>query len=96
MRADKRLRSLASRQPLRKPVADWRAVTQACASSEAVEQGGRHFRIAEDRRRFAKGQVRGDDDRGSLVEAADEVEQQLAASLGEGQIAPSRTRPPVS
>ena len=34
-----------------------------------------------------KGEVRGDDDRGALVEATDEVEQQLAAGLGEGQIA---------
>ena len=36
---------------------------------------------------FAEGQVGGDDDRGLLVEAADQVEQQLAAGLGEGQIA---------
>jgi hypothetical protein len=38
-------------------------------------------------RPFAEGQVGGDDDRGLLVEAADQVEQQLAAGLGEGQIA---------
>jgi hypothetical protein len=38
-------------------------------------------------RPFTEGEVGGDDDRGALVEAADEVEQELAAGLGEGQIA---------
>ena len=38
-------------------------------------------------RPFAEGEVGGDDDRGLLVEPADEVEEQLAAGLGEGQVA---------
>ena len=54
---------------------------------EAVEQRGRHFRIAEDARPFAEGEVGGDDDRGALIETADEMEQQLPAGLGEGEIA---------
>ena len=36
---------------------------------------------------FAEGEIGRDDDRGALVEAADQVEQQLAAGLGEWQIA---------
>ena len=55
--------------------------------SQAVEQGGRHLRIAEDARPFAEGEVGRDDDRGALIEAADQMEQQLPASLGEGEIA---------
>src|SRR5271165_6656795 len=54
---------------------------------EAVEQRSRHFRIAEDARPFAEGEVGGDDDRGALIETADEMEQQLPAGLGEGEIA---------
>ena len=41
---------------------------------QAVEQGGCHFRVYEDRRPFLEGQVRGDDHRGSFVEPADEME----------------------
>ena len=54
---------------------------------EAVEQRGGHLGIAEDARPFAEGEIGRDDDRGALVEPADQVEQQLAAGLGEGQIA---------
>ena len=54
---------------------------------EAVEQRGRHLRIAEHARPFAEGEIGGDDDRGALVEPADEMEQQLPAGLGEGEIA---------
>ena len=54
---------------------------------EAVEQGRGHLGVAEDARPFAEGEIGGDEDRGALVEAADEVEEQLAAGLGEGQIA---------
>ena len=50
---------------------------------------GGHLGVAEDGRPFAEGQVGGDDDRGALVEPADEVEQQLASGLGEGQVASS-------
>ena len=51
---------------------------------EAVEQGRGHLGVAEDGRPFAEGEVGGHDDRGSLVEPAHEVEEQLAAGLGEG------------
>ena len=54
---------------------------------EAVEERGRHLRIAEDAWPFAEGEVCRDDDRGALVETADEVEQQLPAGLREGEIA---------
>ncbi len=53
---------------------------------EAVEQRGGHFRIAEHARPFAEGEIGGDDDRSSLVEPADEI-QQLPAGLSEGEIA---------
>lgn len=54
---------------------------------EAVEECGRHLCVTEDGGPFAEGQVGRDDDRGALVEAADQVEQELAAGLGEGQVA---------
>ena len=54
---------------------------------EAVEQRRGHLGVAEDARPFAEGEVGGDDDRGLLVEPADQVEQQLAAGLGERQVA---------
>ena len=54
---------------------------------EAVEERGGHLGVAEDRRPFAEGQIGGDDDRGALVEPADEMEQQLAPGLSERQIA---------
>jgi len=54
--------------------------------SEAVEQRGGHLGVAEYARPFTEGEIGGDDDRGALVEAADQVEQQLAARLREGQI----------
>ena len=48
--------------------------------SETVEQRGGHLGVAE-------GEVGGDDGRGSLVEPAHQVEEQLPAGLGEGQVA---------
>ena len=54
---------------------------------KAVEQGCGHLGVAEDRWPFSEGEVGGDDDRRALVELADEVEQELATSLGEGEIA---------
>ena len=42
--------------------------------------------ITEDARPFTEGEVGGDDDRGALVEPADEVEQELPTGLSEGQI----------
>jgi hypothetical protein len=38
-------------------------------------------------RPFAESEIGGDDDRGAFVELADEMEEELAAGLGEGQIA---------
>jgi hypothetical protein len=54
---------------------------------QPVEQRGGHLGVAEDAGPFAEGKVGGDQRRGLLVEPADQVEQQLAAGLGEGQIA---------
>ena len=54
---------------------------------EAIEQRGRHLGVGKDARPFAEGKIGGDDDRGALVEPADEVEQELAAGLSERQIA---------
>ena len=54
---------------------------------QPVEQRGGHLCIAEDGRPFAEGEVGGDNHRCLLSEPTDEMEQQLAAGLGEGQIA---------
>ena len=54
---------------------------------ETIEQRGRHLRITEDARPFAEGEVGGYDDRGALIEPADQMEQQLPAGLSERQIA---------
>ena len=53
---------------------------------EAVEQRGGHLGITENGRPFTEGEIGRDDDRGTLVETADQVEQQLAARLRERQI----------
>src|ERR1700730_8270120 len=53
---------------------------------QAVEQRGGHLGVAEDRGPLAEGEVGSDDNRGLLIEAADQMEEQLAARLGEGQI----------
>jgi hypothetical protein len=55
--------------------------------SEGIEQRGRHFGVGEDAGPFAEGQIGGDHDRGTLIKPTDEVEQELAAGLGERQIA---------
>ena len=52
---------------------------------ETVEQGRGHLRIAEHGEPFSEGEVR-DSDRGDLIELADEMEQELSAGLGEGQV----------
>jgi hypothetical protein len=54
---------------------------------ETVEQRGGHLGVAEHARPVAEGEIGGDDDGGALVEPADQMEEQLAAGLGEGQIA---------
>ena len=53
---------------------------------EAVEERGRHLGVAEHAGPFAESQVRRDDDRGPLVEPADQVEQQLTARLREREV----------
>ena len=53
---------------------------------EPVEHGCGHLGVAENLRPIGKGEVGRDDDRGVLVELADEVEQQLRAGLAEGEI----------
>ena len=47
--------------------------------SEAIEQRGRHLGVGEDAWPFAEGEIGGDDDRGALVEPADQVEEELPA-----------------
>ena len=54
---------------------------------EPVEQCSGHLCIAEDTGPFTEGQVGCDDDRGTFVKLADQVEQELAAGLGEWEIA---------
>src|SRR5262249_6989802 len=55
--------------------------------SEPVEERGGHLGVAEDAGPFAEGEVGGDDDGGTLVELADEVEEEPSAGLAEGQVA---------
>ena len=54
---------------------------------KAIEECGGHLGVAEDAWPFTECEVRGDDHRGLLVKLGDEVEEQLAAGLGEGQVA---------
>ena len=54
---------------------------------EPIEERGGHLGVTEDGWPFAERQVRRDDDRGALVELADQVEEELSAGLSEGQIA---------
>src|SRR6202040_100374 len=54
---------------------------------QAVEERRRHLGVAKYTGPIAKGQIGGDDDRGALVEPADQMKEQLAAGLSEGQIA---------
>jgi len=53
---------------------------------EAVEKGGGHLCVGEDGRPFCEGEIGRDQDGCSFVELADQVEQQLPASLCEWQI----------
>lgn len=54
---------------------------------ETIEKRGGHLRVAEDSGPLSEGEVGGDDNRGLLVEPADQVKEQLAAGLGERQVA---------
>ena len=62
-------------------------VDDLAVMGERVEQCRGHPGVAEDGRPFAEGEVGSADDRGSLVEPADQVKEELAAGLGEGEIA---------
>jgi hypothetical protein len=61
--------------------------TMSAAMSEVIEERCGHLGVAKDARPFGEGEVGRDDDRGTLVELADEVKEQLTAGLREGQIA---------
>ena len=52
----------------------------------AVEQGGRHLGIAEDLDLLGEGEMGGDDQAGTLVELADEVEEERTAGLRKRQV----------
>lgn len=54
---------------------------------QSVEQRGGHLGVAEHARPFAEGEIGRHDDGGALIEPADEVEEERATGLGEGQIA---------
>jgi hypothetical protein len=54
---------------------------------EAVQQGRRHLGVAKDLCPSAKAEIGGDNDTGSLVEFAEQVEQHGAAGGTEGQMA---------
>src|SRR5208337_1245462 len=54
---------------------------------QAIEHGSGHLGVAEYLRPIGECQVGGDEQRGVLVEFADQVEQQLTAGLAERQIA---------
>ena len=54
---------------------------------EAVQQSRGHPGIAEDARPFTEGEIGRHDHRGALVEPADQMKEELAAGLGERQIA---------
>ena len=56
---------------------------------ETVEQRRGHLGVTDGIGPFAEGENGGDDDRGALVGAADQVEQQLSTRLSEGQVAES-------
>lgn len=57
---------------------------------QAVERRGGHLGVAKDGEPFSKGEVCGDDDRGALVEAADQMEQQLTTGTGRRADSPAR------
>ena len=54
---------------------------------QPIEHGGCHFGVAENLRPIGKGEIGCDQQRRVLIELADQVEQQLATSLAERQVA---------
>src|ERR1700683_4000757 len=57
------------------------------AMGEAVEQRSRHLRVAEHGGPFAEAQISRDDDAGTLVELAEQMEEQRSAGGAERQVA---------
>jgi hypothetical protein len=57
------------------------------AVGEAIQQRGRHFRVAEHGGPFAEAQVRRDDDAGPLIEFAQQMEEQSTSGSAERQVA---------
>jgi len=55
--------------------------------SKTIEQSRRHLGVSEDGGPFAEAEIRRDDDAGSLVELAQQVEQQRTAGGAEWQVA---------
>src|SRR5450755_388918 len=53
---------------------------------QSIEHGSGHLGVAEDLRPVGEGKVGGDQQRGVLVELADQMEQQLPAGLAEREI----------
>src|SRR6202021_4272722 len=54
---------------------------------EALEERGRHLRVAEHGRPLAKAEISRDDDAGALVELAEQMEEQRSAGGAERQVA---------
>ena len=54
---------------------------------QTIKQRARHLGVYENARPFAKSEIGRHDDRGAFIELADQMEQQLPAGLGKGQIA---------
>ena len=54
---------------------------------QTIQQRAGHLGVHKDARPFTEGEIGRHDDGGALVELADHIEQQLAAGLGEGEIA---------
>ena len=54
---------------------------------ETIQEGGGHLGVAKDLHPFAEGQIGGDDEAGSFVKLADQMEEQGAPGFREGEIA---------
>ena len=59
---------------------------------QPIEERRCHLRVTKDVSPFTEAQIGCDDDTGALVEAAEQVEQQLTAGPGERQVSPASTR----
>ena len=55
--------------------------------SQSIEKRRGHFGVSEDLHPFSEGEVGGDNQRGLFVEFADQMEEQGASRLREGQVA---------